>query len=118
MIKLLGNHRVITAKNKTFVTLDFNPLLNSLANNAKFQAVKPEHFILAHWNKILALPAYYCPQSGEYIVAEETEINIQCSEHFWIGISRDEHNVLPTSVLLYPNAQMVKIDNQLVIDKA
>jgi hypothetical protein len=104
IIKRIGEHRILTAKNKQSVSLNFNPLLNSLLTHLKYQE---------------NLPAYYCPQTQEYLACEELKIDIHCHEHFWIGIPRAlNHGVLPTSMLLYPNAAMVKIDNVLVIDNA
>ena len=41
MIKLLGNHRILTAHNKNFIVLDFNPLLDSLVNHPKLQESNP-----------------------------------------------------------------------------
>lgn len=118
MIKNLGNHRILIQGIKNFGVLDFNPLLNSLENNAKFQELKPENFLLAHWNKLLKLPAYYCPQTGEYIAVNEENILIQKQEHFWAGVLKDDFpNTLPTSVLLYPNASMIKVDEILLIDE-
>jgi hypothetical protein len=119
MIKNLGDHRILTQLDKNWVVLDFNPLLNLLVNNPKFQELQPEKFLISHWNKILSLPAYYCPQTGEYIAAKETQIEVQCAEHFWVGFDRkDFPNVLPSSGLLYPNAIMLKVDDTLIIDKA
>jgi hypothetical protein len=119
MIKTLGNHRILIQGIKDFGVLDFNPLLISLENNAKFQELKPENYLLAHWNKLLKLPAYYCPQTEEYIAVKEDNILIQKHEHFWAGVIKDDFpNTLPTSVLLYPNASMIKVDDTLIIDKA
>lgn len=119
IIKRIGEHRILTAKNKQSVSLNFNPLLNSLLTHLKYQENPPASFLLTHWNKILELPAYYCPQTQEYLACEELKIDIHCHQHFWIGIPRAlNHGVLPTSMLLYPNAAMVKIDNVLVIDNA
>jgi hypothetical protein len=119
MIKNLGNHRILIQGIKDFGVLDFNPLLISLENNAKFQELKPEKYLLAHWNKLLKLPAYYCPQTGKYIAVKEENILIQKHDHFWAGVLKDDFaHTLPTSVLLYPNASMIKVDDTLIIDKA
>ena len=118
MIKLLGNHRILTAHNKNFIVLDFNPLLDSLVNHPKLQESNLITFLISHWNRVLGLPAYYCPQNGEYLTASETKIDIQCAEHFWVGFDRkDFPGVLPSSGLLYPNAMMLKVDDTLIIDK-
>jgi hypothetical protein len=120
MIKSLGNHRILTATNKDKIVLDFNPLLDSLINHPKLQESNPIKFLISHWNRVLGLPAYYCPQTGEYLTANETQIDIQCAEHFWVGFDRkDFPGVLPSSGLLYPNATMIKIpDETLIIHKA
>lgn len=119
IIKRIGDHRILTAKNKQSVALDFNPLLHSLPTHPKYQEKPPASFLLAHWNKILELPAYYCPQTQEYLACEELRIDINCPQHFWIGIPRALNlGILPTSVLLYPDAAMIQVDNVLVIDNA
>ena len=119
MIKSLGNHRILAQKDKNFIVLDFNPLLNSLENHPKLQESNPINFLISHWNRVLGLPAYYCPQTGEYLTASETKIDIQCADHFWVGFDRkDFPNILPSSGLLYPNATMLKVDDTLIIDKA
>lgn len=119
MIKLLGNHRILTQKDNNYIVLDFNPLLISLENHPQLKDSQPITFLISHWNRIIGLPAYYCPQTGEYLSSPETKINIQCSTHLWVGFDRKEFpNVLPSSGLLYPNARMFKNDDVLIIDKA
>lgn len=113
IIKSLGNNRLVTVKNGQSVTLDFNPVLNCLSNQNFFIQANSTQFLLSHWNKILALPAYFCPQTQEYIAKEEPSIEIKSFEHYWVGVERTE--ILPSCVLFYPNSEMKLFEEKLII---
>lgn len=120
IIKSLGNNRLVTVKDGKSVTLDFNPVLNSLVKQ-EFFSENTTQYLLSHWNKILELPAYFCPQSQEYFANEEVKIEIKSFEHYWVRIKREREgegaktNILPSCVLFYPNSKMKLIEEKLII---
>lgn len=113
IIKNIEKNRIATAKDGKSGTLDFNRILGELHNLEYFIREKPNNFLLAHWNKILKLPAFFCPQTQEYFVAISSNIQIESHEHYWIEI--DNHNILPSCVLFYPNASMQVLNGKLII---
>lgn len=102
-IKRLEDHQIATFRGGQGIVLNFNPLLASLQSRNNLG----KSYLLSHWNKVLELPAYYCPQNQEYLAIPEPLIKIDCAAHFWAGINRGDHpGILPTCVLVYPSAKM------------
>jgi hypothetical protein len=114
MIKLLGNHQILTSNKHGKARLNFLPLLDSFYTK---HGESITHFLFAHWNKILELPAYYDPITERYFAAPESQIQIMATEHFWEGVQRIDGSPLPSSCLVYPNATAEWIDKTLVIDR-
>lgn len=118
MIKHIAPHRFIVSHKNQAVLLDFNPLIEVLPKNPHYSEHSTDSYLFAHWNKILALPAYYHPKSEIYIASGELKIDIQCHRHYWLGIPRETAKYLPSCVIVYPDAAMIEVDNQLLIDYA
>ena len=103
-IKCLDDHQIATFRGGEGIVLNFNPLLETLKSRKDLG----KSYLLSHWNKILELPAYYCPPTQEYWAIPEPLIKVDCAAHFWAGINRgDNPGILPTSVLVYPSAKAV-----------
>jgi hypothetical protein len=113
IIKIIEKNRIATGKDGKSVILNFNKILGELQNLEYFIREKPNNFLLAHWNKILELPAFFCPQTQKYLVEKSANIQIESNEHYWLEI--DNHNILPSCVLFYPNASMKVLDGKLII---
>ena len=115
-IKRVADHQIATFRSGDGITLNFNPLLALISQRKNLG----KSYLISHWNKILELPAYYCPATQQYLAIPEDLIRVDCADHFWAGIPRSEFpGILPTSVLVYPSAKMrPDPDGFLVITKA
>lgn len=112
MIKNLGNHQILTADKGKKARLNFSPLVELI----KEKYPDTFHFLFAHWNKILELPAYYDPIAERYFAAPENQIQVLSTDHFWEGVQRVNDSPLPSSCLVYPNATAEWLGQTLVID--
>ena len=108
----ISHNRIAAITNRKSITLDFNPILDHLANQVFFEGFE-NNFLLSHWNKLLALPAYFCPQTQDYFSTESTRIEVLSPKHFWVEVKRTE--ILPSCVLYYPNASMGFVEEKLII---